>query len=674
MYHRDEEANSARIVGFEVTPKSIKHEIQWDYTNRLNVSTSNNSTRYMFEEGGVSLQEVYAGADIIFSYDVVYKGDELQVKVNKLFSAKTLLPYDYYYLKNCRPPTIRDAAQNFGQVLRGDRTSVYTFHMREEQSCTVTCRIVLSAQDAKDFKEKIDDDYRAYMILDDLPVVVRRKSLDGSRSTVYQHGFEVGFKALYAGTDEVYSYYITNHLSFKVMYHRGEEANSARIVGFEVTPNSIKHEVQWDYTNRLNVSTCNNSTRYLFEEGGVSLQEVYAGADIIFSYDVVYKESEIEWASRWDAYLLINDGQIHWFSIANSLLIMLFFCGTVATIMIRTLRKGIASYDQLESKDEAHEEMGWKLLHGDVFRPPLNLEVVCACAGSGLQMLGTTLATMIFALLGCFSYFNHGWLMTAMVLLWLLMSFFGGYSSARLQKMFKTTDWKRSGLKTALLLPGIVLSVFFAVRTLIWGEMLSSGIPFGTVLALSILWFGVSGPLVFLGGYFGNRKTSIEALVETCKIPRKIPKQRWYLRPIFSILMAGILPFVSVLIEARFIQTYLLMNQLCFMFGFLLAIFVVLMILCAEIAVVFCYLQLCSEDYNWWWRAFLNGGSPAFYLFVYSVFFLFTKWEIIIRVCGIWYAGYIFIVLCAVLVVTGSVGFYACLWFVRMIYSSVKIE
>ncbi|KAG6388529.1 hypothetical protein SASPL_149957 [Salvia splendens] len=255
-------------------------------------------------------------------------GDGLQVKVNKLLSAKTLLPYDYYYLKNCRPSTIR--------------------------------------------------------------------------------------------TDEVYPYYINNHLSFKVMYHRDEEVNSVRIVG-------IKHEVQWDNTNRLNVSTCNNSNRYMFEKGGgVSLQEIYAGADIIFSYDVAYKESDIKWASRWDAYLLVNDGQIHWFSIANSLLIMLFLCGTVAMIMIRTLRKGIASYDQLESKDEAHEETGWKLVHSDVFRPPLNVEVVCVCAGSELQTLGTTLATMIFVLLGCFSYFNHGWLMTAMAsheLLWWLFLF-----------------------------------------------------------------------------------------------------------------------------------------------------------------------------------------------------------------------------------------------------------
>lgn len=32
-------------------------------------------------------------------------------------------------------------------------------------------------------------------------------------------------------------YFINNHLSFRVMYHRDLETDSARIVGFEVTPN-----------------------------------------------------------------------------------------------------------------------------------------------------------------------------------------------------------------------------------------------------------------------------------------------------------------------------------------------------------------------------------------------------------------------------------------------------
>lgn len=53
--------------------------------------------------------------------------DELQVKVNKLSSTKTQLPYDYYFLDYCKPPNIVNSAENLGEVLRGDRieNSVY---------------------------------------------------------------------------------------------------------------------------------------------------------------------------------------------------------------------------------------------------------------------------------------------------------------------------------------------------------------------------------------------------------------------------------------------------------------------------------------------------------------------------------------------------------------------
>lgn len=34
-------------------------------------------------------------------------------------------------------------------------------------------------------------------------------------------------------------YFINNHLSFRVMYHKDPESDTARIVGFEVTPNRL---------------------------------------------------------------------------------------------------------------------------------------------------------------------------------------------------------------------------------------------------------------------------------------------------------------------------------------------------------------------------------------------------------------------------------------------------
>ena len=88
--------------------------------------------------------------------------------------------------------------------------------------------------------------------------------------------------------------------------------------------------------------------------------------------DISLQESDVKWASRWDTYLLMTDDQIHWFSIVNSLMIVLFLSGMVAMIMLRTLYRDISRYNQLETEEEAQEETGWKLVHGDVFRPPVN--------------------------------------------------------------------------------------------------------------------------------------------------------------------------------------------------------------------------------------------------------------------------------------------------------------
>jgi transmembrane 9 superfamily protein 2/4 len=56
-----------------------------------------------------------------------------------------------------------------------------------------------------------------------------------------------------------------------------------------------------------------------------------------FVFSCALQQSEIRWASRWDTYLQMTDDQIHWFSIVNSVMIVLFLSGMVAMIMVRTL-------------------------------------------------------------------------------------------------------------------------------------------------------------------------------------------------------------------------------------------------------------------------------------------------------------------------------------------------
>lgn len=71
----------------------------------------------------ITSSKIFLLTVLLFAQD-----DELQVKVNKLSSTKTQLPYDYYFLDYCKPSKTMNSAENLGEVLRGDRieNSVYT--------------------------------------------------------------------------------------------------------------------------------------------------------------------------------------------------------------------------------------------------------------------------------------------------------------------------------------------------------------------------------------------------------------------------------------------------------------------------------------------------------------------------------------------------------------------
>merc|ERR1719345_740832 len=99
--------------------------------------------------------------------------------------------------------------------------------------------------------------------------------------------------------------------------------------------------------------------------------------------------------------------------------------------------------------------------------------------------------------------------------------------------MFGGDDWKTVTILTATLYPGIFFAVFFTLNLLIWGEKSSGAVPFATMFAILVLWFGISVPLVFLGSYFGFQKPAVELPVRTNQVPREIPAQQWFTQPLF---------------------------------------------------------------------------------------------------------------------------------------------
>merc|ERR1719353_2727954 len=293
---------------------------------------------------------------------------------------------------------------------------------------------------------------------------------------------------------------------------------------------------------------------------------------------------------------------------------------------------------------------------------------------TGVQCLSMGVITMVFAVLGFLSPANRGGLMTAMLLLFVFMGVPAGFSSAFLHKTLKGTEWKKNILLTSCFFVGVIFTIFFVLNFFVWGEKSSGAVPFGTLFALLVLWVGISVPLVFLGAYFGYRRKALDFPVRVNQIPRQIPEQVWYMKPLFSIVVGGVLPFGAVFIELFFILSSIWLHQFYYVFGFLMLVLVILVITCAEITIVMCYFQLCAEDYNWWWRAFLTSGSSAGYMFAYSVFYFFTKLEITKLVSALLYFGYMWFVALLFFLLTGTIGFYACYYFVFTIFAAIKVD
>lgn len=612
-------------------------------------------------------------------------GEELLMYTDLVNSKKTQVPFEFYDLPGCPAPPMTQSRRkrqrkNLGARLQGLelKPAPYTMRIKADVPCTPLCQNNIKAKKLRWLRRLVERQYRIHMTLDSLPVLMRSKELNYA-----VRGYPIGFKAppSYTGLPED-EYYMYNHLKFTIIYNENPESGGFYITGFDVHPVSMDHEIPSSgLTPASEVATCNaegakpvvnDPATYLALKAATGRDEL----PVIYSYEVEWVESELPWADRWDVYLIGSpDDDIHSFAIINSLMIVLFLTGAIATIMIRTLRKDIAGYNEMQTLEEAQEETGWKLVHGDVFRPPTTQPMIFSVlVGTGAQIGSAFLITMLCAMVGLINPMKKGQTLTAILILYVLCGSVAGYATARLFKFCDAKAWKQATFLTAAGLPGVLVGIFMVLNVFLHLAGAATAVGFLTLLALFGLWVFLSTPLVFVGSFFGFREDKISVPVKTNQIARYIPELPWYATPPFSFLLGGILPFGSVCIELFFIMSALWLHQIYYMMGFLLAVLLILGATCAEVSVVMCYLQLCAEDHRWWWKSFCNCASAGLYLFIYSLWFLASRLELVGVLPVIVYVTYMGMISLCFALFCGSVGVLCSFWFITKIYGALKVD
>jgi len=560
--------------------------------------------------------------------------------------------FDHYHpkLHFCQPEKLEKQAESLGSIIFGDRiyNSAFDITMLKNETCKQLCQSTYPKEDAGFVNKLIENGFFYNWLVDGLPAA-RRLHDKRTESDFYGAGFELGF------VDKNGVAHLDNHFDIEIEYHEREDGQF-RIVGITVEPHS------WARTE-AECSAREYSPVFVSPE---------SETNVIFTYDVTFVPSDTIWATRWDKYLHVYDPKIQWFSLINFSLIVVCLSLVMAHILVRALKNDISRYNEINLDDEFSDESGWKLVHGDVFRTPKNPLLLSVLVGGGIQLFLMSFTTIGFALLGLLSPSNRGSLSTVMFILYALFGSVGSFVSGSIYKFFGGEKWKLNMILTPILVPGGILVTFAFLNFFLIFVKSSGAVPAGTLLAIVAIWFVISLPISAVGSILALKKEQLSQPVRTNQIPRQIPTQPFYLKTIVVALVAGIFPFGSISVEMYFIYSSLWFNRVFYMFGFLFFCFILMAITTSLVTVLMTYYTLCSENYKWQWRSIFIAGGCSIYVFIHAI--ILSKFSLGGFTTIILYVGYSLLISVLAFILTGSIGFISSLFFVRKIYSSVKID
>jgi hypothetical protein len=257
----------------------------------------------------------------------------------------------------------------------------------------------------------------------------------------------------------------------------------------------------------------------------------------------------------------------------------------------------------------------WEALRGDIYRVPRNAIQICCLTGSGFQVL----FTIFFASL--FTYYSFVELIERIINILPWCGIFCGFVSIRILKFIGRYHWLSVYRATLTALPSFYVLIFSAKVFLHYfnsSVILPTNRTFLHVIYLLI----VNCAMVSLGFYIGIKIYSNGPPVGVGSTPRKLHRPPFYMKGNLMKMCGGLFVYANIWKTIDFIYLSVINvspyeSSLSSSFYFLLLFIVV----SAEVAIFYVYLQARHENFKWWWTSFI---VPAF-AFAYHLIYCFIK-------------------------------------------------
>ena len=321
------------------------------------------------------------------------------------------------------------------------------------------------------------------------------------------------------------------------------------------------------------------------------------------------------------------------------------------------------------------DESGWKLVHGDVFRPPPLAPLLASLLGTGAQVCALVATTAGATFLGALSSGRGGTVAGVALASWALTSPIAGFVSGAFNARCGGHAWIGTCLLTASLLPCFAVVVGGSLNTIAIGYGSLAALPAHAIVSLIAIWLFVSCPLTLIGTLLGRHSTSGAA--PPCRvrsIPRPVPPPPWFASPLFLIVAGGALPFGAIFIELHFLFVSFWGGRIYVLWGFFLLVSACLVAVTVCVASVATYALLNAENHRWHWPAFLSSASVGVYIFAYAAHFFAHRTDMSGLLQTAWYFGTCAALSAATSLAAGAAGYAGAAAFVRRVYASVKTD
>lgn len=623
-----------------------------------------------------SLSQICALSLNPFAPSTYWPDETIPLTVNKV-STQQGISRSYYDLPFvCQPKRgLVKAAVSLDEVLHGDRIMGSEIRLRflANDPCHLLCTKHLSEDDIREAYQLVTKQAKVEWYVDGLPGATAFATHDKTHK-YYSAGFPVGQVAPDRRA------YLNNHFTLVIKYRHSDNHDDSRVIlAFEVYPRSIlMSENDRQSMNRQYQGSCEidaledvNSlpTLALVDEG----RSLYTSMNVTYSYSVYFREDfDIHWPNRWNLYFYYSDTRIVWYYTAVSAIICLALTAIVGSILARTLSGRIKLVSKFQEAQMSFvsdaidvEKSGWKLLQGDVFRPPIRPDLLPVLVGSGLQLILSLVAVLVqsrFTSLGLFML--------------LFAAIYAGHQSGRLHRSFHPEEsaWIKNGFSTAAALPGIFFLLALILDFCLWVQGSRSLISVSTILEMMSMWLGASVPLVMIGVFTGSRISPVDHSGRVNTAERKIPRQPLFNKLWVSLVVAGVLPYAAISVQWYFILRSFKLHQdgyLSFIFSSVSLVALIAVLTTIEVSVTMIYLLLLYGDHCWHWRAFFYGSASTIYIFAHALFYFLTRLKYGF-VNGLIYFGYTTIFCLLYGLINGTLGYGSASIFVHRIYGVPK--